>query len=462
MHRPVKRFLSGITAAMLAFSCSLAKPVSSFAADPDYKSWMQTDSRWGSKTMGGGYATVADVGCLATSIAILAVHSGAVTSDSFNPGTFVDSMNDIGGFDYSGSLANWNSISEVIPSLQCEGKYCIDSSTDESEYIEILKNLDEQGYYSICYVGHHWVLVDYIDGDNVYMCDPGSSSTDMLSAYPFSSYTHDTIRYFSIENSSPSEQPDNGDITDIPQDNQNYKEGVYKITASTLNVRENPNIDSEAITFIPNGENVTVTEFSDGWGRTSYNGYEGWIYMEYAEYIAPEAITTSAVQTQPEITETTTVTTVTSETHTMIVSTFNQPNAEEYTVISETAQITDCAGDFSDVLCTVPKNTIVKVKSINQDYAEIFFGNSTAIISLRDIAPVPDNEIFPEKGDVNCDGVVNKLDISYLNECIRAENEFPDKISLLTQKGRYAADFNYDGEVNNDDVIQLIIAMCNF
>lgn len=444
MQKPVKRFLSGITSVMLALSCFSARPVSSYAADPDYKSWLQSDSRWGDTPMGYGGATVAGVGCLATSLAILAVHCGAVTSDSFNPGTFVDSLNDLGGFDYSGSLVSWNLVSEVVPNLECEGKYHVPSETSEYEYIQKLEELQDAGYYSVCYVGHHWVLVDYIENGSVYMCDPAGSDTDMLSAYPYDPYTHDTIRYFSYSG-SPATTPDNNN-NDNPDNNNS--ESVYEVTASALNMRENPDTASETLAVIPNGEKVTVTEISDGWGKTSYNGAEGWISMEYTQYVMSGTLTDAPAVT-PEETVTTANTTIS----------FEETSTSEYTVISETAEITDCYGE--NVLCTVPEKSVVKVKSTDNGFAEILFGDSSALIALKDIAPVPDTDTLPEKGDINNDGVIDKLDISTLNENMLAEKELPDKISIFTSKGRYAADCNNDGAVDNNDVIQLLIEICS-
>ena len=111
------------------------------------------------------------------------------------------------------------------------------------------------------------------------MCDPGSDSTNMLSAYPFNSYTHDTIRYFRY---SDPQGTDN---------NPDYSEGIYKITASSLNLRKNPDTSSEVLCTIPNGERITVTEISNGWGKTSFNGSEGWIAMKYTEFIASGTVT---------------------------------------------------------------------------------------------------------------------------------------------------------------------------
>lgn len=451
MQRPVKRFLSGITAVMLACSCFATKPVSSYASDPDYKYWLQADSRWGSINMGSGSATIAGVGCLATSIAILAVHCGAVTSDSFNPGTFVDSMNNLGGFDSYGNLANWNIVEEAIPNLEVAGKYSVPYGTTESEYIEKLAELQSEGYYSICYVGNHWVFAEYTDGNTVYMCDPGSDSTDMLSRYPFDSYTHDTIRYFRYEGSEITEP-------ETPSDTSGYTQGIYEITASALNLRENPDSDSESLALIPNGEKVTVTEFSDGWGKTSYNGATGWISMQYAEYYMSGTVT-DAPDIIEETTSTTTATTSIVISQTAVVSTFDSPYTDEYTVISETADVTDCQnGDF---ICTIPQNSVVKVTNISDNSAEILFGDSYAIISLKDIAPVQQPDTIPEKGDINGDGIIDKLDISALNEYLLAERQLPDKISVFTALGRFTADCNSDGAVDNNDVIQLLIEICS-
>ncbi len=437
MHKPVKKLLSGITAVMLACSCFVTNPVSSYASDPDYKNWLQTDSRWGSNTIGSGNATIAGVGCLATSIAILAVHCGAVTSDSFNPGNFVKTMNDLGGFDYYGNLANWNIVEKAIPNLEVAGKYTVPSGTTESEYIEKLEELQNEGYYSICYVGNHWVFAEYTDGNTVYMCDPGSDSTDMFSRYPFNSYTHDTIRYFKY---------DGGETPD-------YQNGTYEITASALNLRENPDSYSKSLDLIPNGEKVSVTEISDGWGKTSYNGKTGWISMQYAKFVSAEITETT--------TTTTTVTTTTTTTTVMPVTTTVADNSypDEYTVINQTADITD--SENNSVLCTIPQNSVVKVTEINNEYAQILFEDSYALISVRDIAPVAQPDIIPEKGDVNGDGVVDKLDISTLNEYILAESELPENVSAFTAVGRFTADCNNDGAVDNNDVIQLLIKLCN-
>lgn len=51
--------------------------------------------------------------------------------------------------------------------------------------------------------------------------------------------------------------------------------------ANALNVRENPDADSQVIGTIKNGEKVIVDEIQNGWGRTFIGEVEGWINMEF-------------------------------------------------------------------------------------------------------------------------------------------------------------------------------------
>ncbi len=56
----------------------------------------------------------------------------------------------------------------------------------------------------------------------------------------------------------------------------------YRITASALNLRETP-VDGAVLVSIPKNTVVEVSAVVDGWGKTEYNGYTGWISMSYAE-----------------------------------------------------------------------------------------------------------------------------------------------------------------------------------
>ncbi len=66
-----KRMTAAVLAAMIMITgiCRLSIPVQ--AATGEYKSWLQTDSRWGSIQLGSSGATMSRIGCAVTSLAKL-------------------------------------------------------------------------------------------------------------------------------------------------------------------------------------------------------------------------------------------------------------------------------------------------------------------------------------------------------------------------------------------------------
>lgn len=66
----------------------------------------------------------------------------------------------------------------------------------------------------------------------------------------------------------------------------NYVVGDYKITASEgLRLRTAPSTSADCPTGIPYGTTVTVSQINDRWGHTTYNGFDGWIHLDYTAYI---------------------------------------------------------------------------------------------------------------------------------------------------------------------------------
>lgn len=151
-----------------------------------YAGWKQADSAWGSITIGNTRRTIAEVGCLVTSVSMLIAKSGvAVNVDGdFNPGTFVQALNRVNGFE--GANFRWYKVSEVAPNFQYAGKVNV-SGQSQAQKLSSLQNLLNQGYYVVAEVkgstGQHWVAVDGINGNNVLMMDPASQSTSMWSQY---------------------------------------------------------------------------------------------------------------------------------------------------------------------------------------------------------------------------------------------------------------------------------------
>lgn len=151
-----------------------------------YAGWKQADPAWANITIGNTSSTIGGVGCLVTSISMLIAKSGvAVNVDGdFNPGTFVQKLNQVGGF--QGANFVWGSVSNVAPNFQFVSKAYV-SGQSQQQKLSTLQGLLDQGYYVVAEVkgntGQHWVAIDGINGSTILMMDPASQSTSMWQQY---------------------------------------------------------------------------------------------------------------------------------------------------------------------------------------------------------------------------------------------------------------------------------------
>ena len=163
----------------------------------DYASWKQMDGKWSSIELDHSGATIGEVGCLATSIAIQVKRSGVPVASNFDPGVFVQGMNQHNGFDSNGNL-QWNAVTATVPQFKYMNKISVLGKTKE-EKLQILTDLISKGYYVVAEVkgntGQHWVAVESVSGDSIKMMDPGSSATNMWNEY--GSENTSTFVYFS-------------------------------------------------------------------------------------------------------------------------------------------------------------------------------------------------------------------------------------------------------------------------
>lgn len=151
--------------------------------------WKQKGMTWSDIKIGTTDATIGDIGCLVTSIAIQIKKSGVTTNDiyPFNPGTFVIALNNAYAFDSNGNLS-YAPISKVVPDFKYVGRVELKWKTKSEKLYEIRKYY-EDGYYLVAEVkgatlnNQHWVAVDNVTNSTVVMLDPGSNATDMWSQY---------------------------------------------------------------------------------------------------------------------------------------------------------------------------------------------------------------------------------------------------------------------------------------
>lgn len=148
----------------------------------EFTSWKQYDSRW--KSVKLGTSTVGKIGCAMTSVTIQILRSGVnnILGNNLNPGTFATTLTELGGFTADGSIY-WSSVAKIAPNFQFVN--AIRGHASPSEIAEKVNS----GYFVILNVknGRHWVAVDRVEGDKIYMFDPGSGGNEVGQTYGINS-----------------------------------------------------------------------------------------------------------------------------------------------------------------------------------------------------------------------------------------------------------------------------------
>lgn len=280
MHRTLSGKLISIVLVITAFIGMLIPSFNTMnsSAAEDYRLWRQKDSRWASVHLGSSSETMSSAGCLVTSIAILAVHSGSKSADDFTPLVLVNSLNSVGAFNSSGSIANWNSINKVIPDVKFVDKYSFTSTTQSGKAKE-MKELTDKGYYLICFTGRHWVFIDSIVGNDVYMIDPAKDDTKL-----FESYNNANITQLRIFTGKKSPVNTTAPTTAQPTTKKTVKLGEY------YNSQENDvpiYSDAKASSVIASleyGQLVDVIKTDGKFGVVQLGAEKGWIEMSKLSY----------------------------------------------------------------------------------------------------------------------------------------------------------------------------------
>ncbi len=166
-----------------------------------YANWKQYEGPWVNVVLGNSGRTIREIGCLATSIAILIAKSGVPTNVSnFNPGTFVEYLNPRGGFDSGGAFSSYYNVSKIAPTFHYVDKDILNGQTKQEKFNRLKQLTETPGYYAIVkvkeYTGQHWVALDSVSGTTVNMMDPGSKSTNMFAQYNWEEVTQ--IVYFKV------------------------------------------------------------------------------------------------------------------------------------------------------------------------------------------------------------------------------------------------------------------------
>ena len=286
----MKSILKKTIAAFSALMILLTMTAFNASASTAYKYWLQSDSRWGSMTLGANGETMSQVGCAVTSLAIIAVHSGCADDSSFDPGVLCRYLREHDGFDSFSNLY-WSAVSGLLPDLSFRKKQSFSSNTKSMITAEIAANINA-GYYIIISVGYdsHWVAVDTVKDGEVLIMDPAQNATNNL----FDKYDASGILQMRLYKGRNTPAKTTGSTSSNESTNTNttptvtttinsFCTGHYKTTAA-LNLRSSNTTSSDILVTIPNNTTISITGFKGNWGATSYSGKNGYVCMDYVTF----------------------------------------------------------------------------------------------------------------------------------------------------------------------------------
>ena len=274
-----------ITSLLIVIATVLAifSSIPSYSADAvgtttPFHKWKQYDPQW--KDVYIGNNTIGNIGCYVTSAAMLIVYGGLRTEANFDPATLVSELKEVGGF--SGNLIYKGKINKAVAGFD----YCSEvllGKTKEEKTDTIEYYLDK-GYYIIAGVRNlgHYVAIREVKNGVVYMMDPGSESEVLFDYYATSGVTK--IFLYTSTGKKVTIDENGGTVTTPPLQNS-YAIGIYK-TTDALNLREKPTTASTALTIIPEGTEVSVTQTDGNWGKVEFEGKTGYICLDYASLVS--------------------------------------------------------------------------------------------------------------------------------------------------------------------------------
>ncbi|MBR2833378.1 MAG: hypothetical protein IKE75_02985 [Bacilli bacterium] len=158
-----------------------------------FASWKQSGASWSNISVGGG-GSIANIGCLVTSVAIQIARSGTKLTNitDFNPGTFVTTLNSNGGFAGGGNYT-WTGHQKIAPNWKVGPSYSTSISSTSALANVLSKELSSgaEGKYQkfiVLQIHHswspqHWVAVDSVSGNQVTIFDPGSNGNTLDDNY---------------------------------------------------------------------------------------------------------------------------------------------------------------------------------------------------------------------------------------------------------------------------------------
>ena len=337
--------------------------------DTPFYDWKQTDPQWANIYIGND--TIGNIGCYATSTAILVVYSGLRTEKDFDPGTFVGMMKAVGGF--SGNLIYKGKIKNAVPGFQYRSEVLLGKTKEEKT--EAISYYLDKGYYIIAGVKNlgHYVAIREVKDGVVYMMDPAGDREALFDHYAVSGVTK--IFLHTSTGKKVEINPDDMSKEESSETSE-YRIGIYK-TTDNLNLRANSSTSSDALTIIPKGTEITVTEIDGIWGKTSYGEYEGYVCLTYASFISDIIFKDPAELSSEE---------PSSEESSEDPSSEPDVSPEFVTGIYETTgsvNLRKSATTSSSILGAIPKGTTVTVTEVIGTWGKVTYNGKEGYFGLK-------------------------------------------------------------------------------
>ena len=261
--------LFAFTAAPYAAKAAEAGGVSEYPRSwEDYRRWAQGDARWGSIRLGRYGRTVAQAGCLVTSVTKLIIQSGLRDSSSFNVATLVNWLNSHGGLTYDGNLV-WSKPAEMIAGFSFLGAEYYSGYSWSSAIQKKIMDHVRAGHHVVLTVKNygHYVAVDNkksLAMGQVYIMDSlndTSTNADIALTSRYS-YVSRLCVYAGCAGAAPAEpEPQDDYLSRCSYSMNHYYARVRSASAYfyTLPCTANAGEGSEAVGRAPQDELIEIT-----------------------------------------------------------------------------------------------------------------------------------------------------------------------------------------------------------
>lgn len=188
--------------------------------------------------------------------------------------------------------------------------------------------------------------------------------------------------------------------------------GLYTTGNNNLRLRAEATDTSETLAYIGTNTELRITQINDGWGKTTYNGKDGWVYLAYC-------------------------TLVTEYFSTELDSPWYADLGDCVVVVDGLHIYTEIDGATTDIVTIGTHVTVVDIKA---DWAKIHWNGNIGWIRLGEYG----TPYLYLAGDITLDGAVDASDHK-LMEAFFSGVALPDALQMLV------ADINGDGSVNAID-----------